>query len=90
MKNSEDLLKILSKFVESGILTSKDIKDEMLTNFQFKKDSILEKLQIVSREEFEILKLTLDQNGDIFNCNVSDECLHCNIKHVVDVAHMCS
>jgi len=61
MKNSEDLLKILSKFVESGILTSKDIKDEMLTNFQFKKDSILEKLQIVSREEFEILKLTVQK-----------------------------
>ena len=61
MKKSEELLKILSKFVESGILTSKDIKKEMLTNFQFKKDNILEKLKIVTREEFEILKQTVQK-----------------------------
>ena len=68
MKNSDELLKILSKFVESGILTSKDIKKEMLTNFEFKKDNILEKLKIVTREEFEILKLTVQkQDKEIKN-----------------------
>jgi BMFP domain-containing protein YqiC len=68
MKNSDELLKILSKFVESGILTSKDIKKEILTNFEFKKDDIFEKLKIVTREEFEILKLTIQkQDKEIKN-----------------------
>ena len=56
MNNSEKLLKLLSSLVENGILTSKDIKDEISTNLKFKKDSFVEKLSLVSRDEFEILK----------------------------------
>ena len=56
MKNSEKILKILSSFVENGILTSQDAKKEIFTKLNFKKENILEKLQLVSREEFEVLK----------------------------------
>ena len=56
MKNSEKLLKVLSSFIENGILTSKDIKKEISTDFKFQKDKIINKLELVSREEFEILK----------------------------------
>ncbi len=56
MSNSEKLLKTLSSLIENGILTSKDIQKEISTDLKFKKDKIINKLQLVSREEFEVLK----------------------------------
>ncbi len=56
MSNSEKILKSLSSLIENGILTSKDLKKEISTDLKFKKDKIINKLQLVSREEFEVLK----------------------------------
>tara|TARA_B100001093_G_C26720874_1_gene967757 strand:+ start:598 stop:843 length:246 start_codon:yes stop_codon:yes gene_type:complete len=64
MSNSEKILKTLSSLIENGILTSKDIKKEISTDLKFKKDKIISKLQLVSREEFEVLK-KLVQKQDI-------------------------
>ena len=56
MKNSEKFLKTISSFIENGILTSKDIQKEISTDMKFKIDKIVRKLNLVSREEFEVLK----------------------------------
>ena len=56
MSNSEKIIKTLSSLIENGILTSKDIKKEISTDLKFKKDKLINNLQLVSREEFEILK----------------------------------
>ncbi len=56
MSNSEKLLKTLSNLIENGILTSKDIQKEISTDFKFQRDKLMNKLQLVSREEFNILK----------------------------------
>ena len=56
MSNSEKILKTLSSLIENGILTSKDIKKEISTDLKFQRDKIIGKLDLVSREEFEILK----------------------------------
>ena len=56
MKNSEKFLKILSNLIENGILSSKDVRKEISTNLKFNKDKIVNKLNLVSREEFEVLK----------------------------------
>ena len=56
MKSSEKLLKVLSNLLESGILNSKDIKKEISTDLKFTRDKLINKLQLVSREEFEVLK----------------------------------
>ncbi len=56
MKNSEKILKTLSDLLESSILTSKDIKKEISNDLKFKKDKMINKLNLVSREEFEVLK----------------------------------
>ena len=56
MSNSEKFLKTLSKLLENGILSSGDIKREVSTNFKFQKDKIINKLDLVSREEFQVLK----------------------------------
>ena len=56
MSNSEKILKTISSLIENGILTSRDIKKEISTDFKFKKNKIINKLELVSREEFEVLK----------------------------------
>ena len=56
MSNSEKILKTISSLIENGILTSKDIRKEISTDLKFKKDKIMNKLELVSREEFEVLK----------------------------------
>ena len=56
MSNSEKILKSLSSLIENGILTSNDIKREITTDLKFKKDKIINKLELVSRQEFEVLK----------------------------------
>ena len=56
MKNSEKILNSISSLIENGILTSKDIRKEISTDLKFKKDKIINKLELVSREEFEVLK----------------------------------
>ena len=56
MKNSEKLFKVLSSLIENGILNSKDIKKEISTDLKFTRDKLINKLQLVSREEFEVLK----------------------------------
>ena len=56
MSNSEKILKSLSSLIENGILTSKDLQKEISTDLKFKKDEIISKLELVSRDEFEILK----------------------------------
>ncbi len=56
MSNSEKLLKTLSSLIESGILTSQDIQKEISTDLKFKRDKLINKFQLVSREEFDVLK----------------------------------
>tara|TARA_B100000575_G_C22659773_1_gene403799 strand:- start:33 stop:275 length:243 start_codon:yes stop_codon:yes gene_type:complete len=56
MKSSEKLLKVLSSLIENGILSSNDIKREISTDLKFTRDKLINKLQLVSREEFEVLK----------------------------------
>ena len=56
MSNSEKLLKTLSSLIENGILTSKDIQKEVSTDLKFTRDKLINKFQLVSREEFEVLK----------------------------------
>jgi len=61
MNNSEKVLKLLSSFVETGILTSQDAKKELVNNLRFKRDNLIDKLQLVSREEFNILKKVIEK-----------------------------
>ena len=67
MNNSEKILKTLSGLIENSILTSKDIKKEISTDLKFKKDKIINKLQLVSREEFEVLKKLVQKQDIIIN-----------------------
>ena len=65
MSNSEKILKTISSLIEGGILTSKDIRKELSTDLKFKKDKIISKLNLVSREEFEVLKKIVQKQDSI-------------------------
>ena len=65
MNNSEKILKSLSSLIENGILTSKDIKKEISTDLKFQKDKLISKLDLVTREEFDILKKIVQQQATI-------------------------
>ena len=65
MNNSEKILKTLSNLIENGILTSKDLKKEISNDLKFKKNKILNKLELVSREEFEVLKSIVQKQDKI-------------------------
>ena len=67
MNNSEKVLKLLSTFVETGILTSQDAKKELISNLKFKRDNLIDKLQLVSREEFNILKKIIEKQQKQIN-----------------------
>ena len=56
MNNSEKFLKTISDLIENSLLTSSDLKKEISTDFKFKKDKLINKLELVSRAEFEVLK----------------------------------
>ena len=56
MSNSEKILKAISNLIETGVLTSKDLRKEISTDLKFTKDKIINKLELVSKEEFEVLK----------------------------------
>ena len=61
MKSSEKILKLISSFIETGILTSQDAKKELINNLKFKREDLIDKLQLVSREEFNVLKKVIEK-----------------------------
>ena len=54
--NKKEFLNLLSEVIKNGVLTTQDLKKEVFTNMQFQKNSLINKFQLVSKEEFNILK----------------------------------
>ena len=67
MNNSEKILKLISNFIETGILTSQDAKKELINNLKFKRDNLIDKLELVSREELNILKKVIEKQQKQIN-----------------------
>ena len=58
---------MLSGFIEAGILTSKDLKKELLTSLKFKKEDLVNKLDLVKREELLVLKKIIEKQQKEIN-----------------------
>ena len=67
MNSSEKILKLISNFIETGILTSQDAKKELINNLKFKRDNLIDKLQLISREEFDVLKKIIEKQQKQIN-----------------------
>ena len=56
MEKYNKLLRNITELIEKGLLTSKDLKKEVENSLKLKKEIIANKLNLVSREEFEVQK----------------------------------
>ncbi len=55
MKNSKFVIEKLAKLFEKGLVSSKDIANELMTILKSKRDEIVFKMKLTSKDEFEIL-----------------------------------
>ena len=55
MKNSKFLIDKLGKLFEQGIISSKDLSSELINILKSKRDEIVFKMKIVSKDEFDVL-----------------------------------
>ena len=55
MKNSKFVFNTLSKIFEQGLITSKDLGSEILNILKSKRDEIVFKMKLTSKDEFEVL-----------------------------------
>ena len=55
MKNSKFVIDKFAKLFEQGLISSKDLGDELLTILKSKRDEIIFKMKITSKDEFDIL-----------------------------------
>ena len=61
MEKYNKLLRNITELIEKGLFTSKDLKKEVEDALKFKIESITNKLNLVSREEFEIQKKIIER-----------------------------
>ena len=61
MDKYSKLLRNITELIEKGLFTSKDLKKEMEDSLKFKMETIANKLNLVSREEFEVQKKIIEK-----------------------------
>ncbi len=61
MSKSKFVIDRLAKLFEQGLISYKDLSDEIINILKSKKDEILFKLDLPSKEEFEILKKRVEK-----------------------------
>ena len=55
MNNSKFIINKLGKLFEQGIISSKDLSSELLNILKSKRDEIVFKMKLVSKDEFDVL-----------------------------------
>ena len=61
MKKYNKLLRNITELIEKGLFTSKGLKKEVEDSLKFKMEIIANKLNLVSREEFEVQKKIIEK-----------------------------
>ncbi len=55
MKNSKFVFDKITKLFEQGLVSSRDLANELITILKSKRDEIVFKLRLTSKDEFEVL-----------------------------------
>ncbi len=55
MKNSKFVFDKITKLIEQGLISSKDLTNELLTILKSKRDEIVFKMKLTSKDEFDVL-----------------------------------
>ena len=69
MKNSKFVFDKISKLFEQGLISSRDLANELITILKSKRDEIVFKMKLTSKDEFEVLSKrveNLEKNIDKF------------------------
>ena len=61
MEKYNKLLGNITELIEKGLFTSKDLKKDAEDSLKFKMETIANKLNLVSREEFEVQKKIIEK-----------------------------
>ena len=61
MKNSKFVIDKLAKLFEKGLLSSKDIANELMIILRSKRDEIVFKMKLTSKDEFEVLSKRVEK-----------------------------
>ena len=61
MKNSKFVIEKIAKLFEQGLLSSKDLANELTEVLRSKRDDIVFKMKLTSKEEFEILSKRVEK-----------------------------
>ena len=56
MKNSKFVIEKLGKLFEKGLVSSKDLTNELMNILRSKRDEIVFRMKLTSKDEFDILK----------------------------------
>ena len=60
MKNSKFVIDKLAKLFEQGLVSSKDLGNELMNILKSKRDEIVFKMKLTSKDEFEVLSKRVD------------------------------
>ena len=55
MKNSRFVFNKITKLLEQGLISSRDLTTELITILKSKRDEIVFKMKLTSKDEFEVL-----------------------------------
>ena len=55
MKNAKFVFDKITKLLEQGIISSRDLTNELITILKSKRDEIVFKMKLTSKDEFEVL-----------------------------------
>ena len=61
MEKYNKFLRNITELIEKGLFTSKDLKKEVENALKFKVENIANKLNLISREEFEVQKKRIEK-----------------------------
>ena len=61
MEKYNKFLRNITELIEKGLLTSRDLKKEIENALKFKVENIANRLNLVSREEFEVQKKRIEK-----------------------------
>ena len=61
MEKYNKFLRNITELIEKGLFTSRDLKKEVENAFKFKVENIANRLNLVTREEFEVQKKRIEK-----------------------------
>ena len=81
MEKYNKFLRNITELIEKGLFTSRDLKKEVENSLKFKVENIANKLNLVSREEFEVQKKRIEKlQKDLIKLKTKKENIRKNKK----------